>query len=91
LVPAKGQAIVEPRIAIGLPEGTYRTLAARSGMASKIGIAVGGGAIAAVDTGEVKVTLRNHGQTDCLYRAGDRIAPLIVENIANTDSMEVAT
>jgi len=36
LVPAKGQTMVERGIAIGLPEGTYRRLAARSGMASKM-------------------------------------------------------
>jgi len=35
--------MVEPGIVIGLPEGTYGRLAARSGMASKMGIAVGGG------------------------------------------------
>ena len=37
--------MVETGIAIGLPEGTYGRLAARSGMASKMGIAVGGGVI----------------------------------------------
>jgi len=36
LVPAKGQALVETGIAIGLPQGTYGGLAARSGMASKM-------------------------------------------------------
>jgi len=41
LVPAKGQTMVEMGIAIGMPEGTYGRLAARSGMASKMGIAVG--------------------------------------------------
>jgi len=45
LVPAKGQTMVETGIAIGLPEGTYGRLAVRSGMASKMGIAVDGGVI----------------------------------------------
>jgi len=57
LVPAKGQTMVETGIAIGPPEGTYGRLAARSGMASKMGIAVGGGVIDADYTGEVKVIL----------------------------------
>jgi len=61
LVPAKGQTRVETAIAIGLPQGTYGRLAARSAMASKMGIAVGGGVIDADYTGEVKVILRNHG------------------------------
>jgi len=42
---------------IGFPEGTYGRLAARSGMASKMGIAVGGGVIDAEYTREVKVML----------------------------------
>jgi len=52
LVPAKGQTMVETGIAVGLPEGTYGRLAARSGMASKMGIAGSGGVIDADYTGE---------------------------------------
>jgi len=81
--------MVETGIAIGLPEGTYRRLAARSGMASKIGIAVGGGVIEADYTGEVKVILRNHREAECVFKAGDRIAQLIIEKIANAEAMEV--
>ena len=71
LVPAQGQTMVERGIAIGFPEGTYGRLAARSGMASKMGIAVRGGVIDADYTGEVKVILRNHGEADCVFKAGD--------------------
>jgi len=80
---------VERVIAIGLPEGTYERLAARSGMACKMGIAVGGGVIDADYTGEVKIILRNHGEADCVFKARDRIAELIVEKVANADPMEV--
>jgi len=89
LVPAKGLTMVETGIAIGFPEGTYGRLGARSGMASKMGIAVGGGVIDADYTGEVKVILRNHGEAACMFTAGDRIAQLIIEKIANADAMEV--
>jgi len=89
MVPAKGLTIVETGIAIGLTEGTYGRLAARTGMASKMGIAVGGGVIDADYTGEVKVILRNHGEVDWVFKAGDRIAHLIIEKVANTDAMEV--
>jgi len=58
-------------------------------MASKMGIAVGGCVIDADYTGEIKVILCNHGEADCLYKAGDRIAQIIIEKIANTDAMEV--
>jgi len=89
LVPAKGQTMVETGIAIGLPEGTYGRLATRSGMARKLRIAVGGGVIDADYTGEVKVILRNHGEADCVFKSGDRIAQLIIEKVANADAMEV--
>jgi len=81
--------MVETGIAIGLPEGTYGRVAARSGMASKMGIAVGGGVIDRDYTGEIKVILRNHGEADSLYKGGDRIVQHIIEKIANTDAMEV--
>ena len=58
-------------------------------MASKMGIPVGGGIIDADYTGEVKVILRNHGEADCVFKAGDRIAQLIVEKVANADAMKV--
>jgi len=57
-------------------------------MACKMGIVVGGGVLDADYTGEVKVILRNHGEADCLFKAGDRIAQLIIEMVANTHPME---
>jgi len=89
LGPAKGQIMVETGIAIGLPEGTYDRLAARSGMGSKMGIAVDGGVIDRDYTAEVEVRLQNQGEAGCMFKAGDRIAQLIIEKIANADAMEV--
>ena len=71
---AQRQRLVDTGIAIGLPKGTYGRLAARSGLASKQGIAVGGGVIDADYTGEVKGILRNHGINNNEFKAGGRIA-----------------
>jgi len=81
--------LVDTGIAIGLPRGTYGTLAARSGMAHKHGIAVGGGDIDADYTGELKVILRNHGDSSYEFKAGERIVQLIVEKIETHDAMEI--
>ena len=81
--------MVEMGIAIGFPEGTHGRLAARSGMGSKMGIAVGGGVIDADYTGEFKVILRNHGEVDCLIQAVDPIPQLIIERIPDADAIEV--
>src|SRR6267154_1533826 len=58
-------------------------------MASKQGIAIGGGVIDADYTGELKVILRNHGKDDCQFKTGDRIAQLIIEKIDSREAMEV--
>ena len=79
IIPAKGQMLVRTGIAVGPPKGTYGRRAARSGMANKNGRAVGGGVIDADYTGEVKVIVRNHGKEDYQFKAGDRMAQLIVE------------
>jgi len=88
-IPAQRQMFVDTGIAIGLPRGTYGRVAARSGMASKHGIAVGGGVIDADYTGEVKVIFQNHGNTSYEFMAGDLIAQLIVEKIRRHDAMEI--
>jgi len=81
--------MVETGIVIGMPEGTYGRRAVRSGIASKMGTAVGSGVIDGDYTREVKVILRNHGQADCSFKAGERIAQLIIKIIADADAMEV--
>ena len=89
IILAKGQMLARTGIAVGLPKGTYSRLAARSGMASKNGIAVGGGVIGADYTGEVKVILRNHGKEDYQFKPGDRIAQLIVKKVQLDEAMEI--
>jgi len=58
-------------------------------MASKMGIAVGSGVIDADYTREVKVILQNPGEADGVFKAGDRIAQLIVEEVADANATEV--
>lgn len=93
LVPVKGKRLVEMPIAIGLPDGTYGMIDARSGMTSKMGIAVGGGEIDADWTGEVMVILRimlrwtartkqildsvTHSGDSCVYRCHGSRQPRI--------------
>ena len=58
-------------------------------MASKQGIAVGGGVIDADYTGEIRVILRNHGTSDYQFKEGDRIAQLIVKRIQTSEAVMV--
>ena len=88
-IPAQRQMLVDTGIAIGLPKGTYRGIAARRGLASKHGIAIGGGVIDADFRGEVKEILWNHGKNDYECKVGDRIAQLIVERIQTNKAIGV--
>ena len=58
-------------------------------MASKQGIAVGGGVIDADYTGEVRLILQNNGTSDYEFKAGDRIAQLIVERVQTSEAVVV--
>jgi len=53
-------------------------------MASKHGIAVGGGVKDADYTGDIKVILQNQRNTSYKTKAGDHITELIVEKSRNT-------
>jgi len=81
--------LVDTGIAIGRPRRTYGTLAARSGMARKQEIAVGGGVLDADSRDEVKVIIQNPGNTSYKFKAGYRITQLIVEKIPTHDAMEI--
>ena len=78
LVLANGQTLVDTRLAVGLPRGTYARISPRGRLSNKRRINVGGGVIDADYAGEVKVFLMNHGTQDCLIQAGERIAQIIV-------------
>jgi len=88
-IPAQRQMLVDTGIAIGLPKGTYSRLAASSDMTRKYGIPVGGRVIHADYTSEIKVILRNHGNTSYEFKAADCIAQLIVEKRQTCDAMEI--
>ena len=88
-MPAQRQMLVDIGIAIGLPKGTHSRLAARSGLASKQGRAVGGGVLDANYTEEVKVIFKNHSDIHYEFKADDRIAKPIVERIQTSETITV--
>ena len=80
VVPAGGWKSVRTGICIELPEGFEGQVRPRSGLARRHGLTVlnSPGTIDPGYRGEVQVTLINHGSSDYLVRAGDRIAQLVV-------------
>ncbi|MBB5276263.1 dUTP pyrophosphatase [Rhizobium rosettiformans] len=77
-------------IAVAIPEGYYGRVAPRSGLSAKQGIDVLAGVIDSDYRGEIKVLLLNTDRITHVFRRGDRIAQLILEQIKLDDPIEVA-
>jgi len=88
-IPPNAQQIVKMGIAIRLPNGTYRRMAPRSGLAIKHGITVNDGVIGRDYTGEIGAVLFNLFDYDYHIQKGERIAQPIPERILETQCKEV--
>jgi dUTP pyrophosphatase len=78
-IPAGGRKVVGTGVAIAIPPPYYGRVAPRSGLAVKKGIDVLAGVIDAGYRGEVGVVLQNLSSEDYLFKKGDRVAQLILE------------
>lgn len=77
----KGETVFVPTgVAIELPKGTAGLLFARSGLASKKGLAPANkvGVIDSDYRGEILVALHNHSKKDYELQSGERIAQLLI-------------
>ena len=88
-IPVNGRALVQTDISLSVPKGTYGRIAPRSGLAIKHGITTGAGVIDADYTGPIGVVLFNHGNQDFQIKEGDRIAQLILEQVADKPVIQV--
>lgn len=87
--------LIPTGIAMEIPVGYAGFIYARSGLASKKGLAPANkvGVVDADYRGEVMVALHNHGKTEQTIEAGERIAqmviaPFITANFIISDSLE---
>lgn len=79
----EGVTVIETTSRGDLPQGTYGKVEGRSGLATKHGIFTLGGVIDHGFTGIIKVALSKVGSEPYEVKAGDRIAQLVVVNLAN--------
>ena len=79
-IAAGGTAMIPTGLAMELPEGTVGLVYARSGLASKKGLAPANkvGVIDSDYRGEVMVALHNHSAQAAVVEPGERIAQLVV-------------
>jgi len=85
-----GTALVPTGLSISMDGGVAAFIYARSGLASKRGIAPANcvGVIDSDYRGEIKVALRNHSQEEFVIMPGDRIAQLLIAPVL-TASFEI--
>lgn len=79
-IPSHATVLIHTGISVEIPEGYAGLIYARSGLASKRGLAPANkvGVIDADYRGEVMVALHNHSDADATVDAGERIAQLVV-------------
>ena len=81
VVKKRKRRLVKTGLHVAVPSGTYGRVAPRSGLAMRHGIDVGAGVVDRGYTGEIKVLLINHSDTDYRVHKNDSIAQLIVTSI----------
>jgi dUTP pyrophosphatase len=93
VIPPGERAVVGTGIAVALPLGYAGFVHPRSGLAARVGLSVVNtpGTIDAGYRGEIKVCLVNHDLREPIsLRRGDRIAQLVVQQVAHAVFREVA-
>ena len=88
------RALVRTGVSLEIPEGWYGRIAPRSGLAVRCGLDVMAGTIDSTFRGEIQVcliNLCNGGPEEAFsWKAGDRIAQLIIEKCEPATFTEVA-
>jgi len=80
-------------LAIALPEGFEAQVRPRSGLAAKHGVTVlnAPGTVDADYRGEVSVILINHGSAPFTIARGERIAQMVIAQVANAELVPVVS
>lgn len=88
LVPAHGSAVIDTGVHILIPIGFVGMLKSKSGLNVKHDLN-GEGVIDAYYTGSIVVKLYNHGDTDKMFEAGNKIIQVVILPIYTPDLMRV--
>lgn len=89
VVPAHGYATFDTGVHIELPPNTYGKLESKSGLNVKSNVVSLGGVIDEPYRGSIVVKLYNLGDTDYMFRKGEKIVQLVVVPCLYVDTKEV--
>lgn len=92
-VPAGKTVLIHTGIALEIPEGYCGLIFARSGLATKRGLAPANkvGVIDADYRGEIMVSLHNHSNVDATVEGGERVAQLCIVPFSKANFEETDT
>jgi len=90
-IPARGKVLAKTDVQVRVPRGTYGRVAPRSGLAWKHHIDIGAGVVDEDYRGNLGVVMFNHAEAEFTVKAGDRIAQLVCERIAQPEIQELAS
>lgn len=88
IVPGE-RALVGTGLSMEIPKGFVSLLWDRSGLAAKKGLHVLGGVIDATYRGEYKVILINLGSETVMLHKGERVAQMLLQEVAHATITEV--
>jgi dUTP pyrophosphatase len=90
-IPAHTTVVIPTGIALELPVGYAGLIYARSGLATKKGLAPANkvGVVDCDYRGEVKVALHNHGEVEQVVSCGERVAQLVIAPYITAQFAEV--
>lgn len=88
-----GSAVIDTGVHVEIPKGYTGFIKSKSGLAVKHGLTAAGGVIDSGYTGSVVVKLFNHTSTSYEFKAGEKIAqlvllPIITPDLEVVDSLE---
>jgi len=90
IIPPGKRALLRTGLAMALPTGTVGLIWPRSKLAAKQGIDVLAGVVDSDYRGEIMVSLLNTGEDPVELRRGDRVAQMLIQQVAMIEPAEVS-
>jgi len=90
VLPARSTTLVRTGLAVAFCSDYYLRIAPRSGVSVRTGLIVNAGVIDSDYRGEIKIVFNNVFDQDVTFMKGDKVAQVIMEQIANVYVEEVS-
>lgn len=93
-IPAKGAYLIDLKVAVELPIGTFGKMESKSGLMTQRGVVCAGGIIDSGFRGTIKVRMENHGDAPYTFRKGEKVTqmviiPVLLATIDDVDNAEL--